>query len=404
MNTRIDELLHDAVDRGDVPNIVAVAADRDGLIYEGAAGPRMSGGDQPVGPDTTYRLASMTKMVTTVAALRLVEQGSLDLDAPVETYRQEFGELMVLERVDDGTPKLRPPAAKATIRQLASHTAGLGYWFWNADLLAWEATTGVPNVMAGDARSFTAPLMADPGSKVEYGINTDWLGRVVEAVSGQSLDVHLAEHVLRPLGMTSTAFRIGAEQRADLVPIHVRGPDGTWNPTDVDWPLEPDWWPGGHGLYSTPHDYLRFQRMLLGGGTLDGVRILQERTVRAAFDNQIGDLTVPEVIRTASPAHSCDFPAGPGRKWGLGLMLNTLDEPGGRARYSGAWAGLCNTHFWVDPTSGVTGAIYSQFLPFATPESIALYTDFEKAIYAGAASPGSSDARMVRPPASVSDV
>ncbi|MGD9525765.1 serine hydrolase domain-containing protein [Pseudonocardia sp.] len=382
MGARIDALLRAAVDRGDVPNVVAVAADRDGPIYEGSAGPRVSGEDPPVGPNTTYRLASMTKMVTTVAALRLVEQGTLELDAPVEHYRPEFGELMVLERIEGGMPKLRPPAAKATIRQLASHTTGLGYWFWSADLLAWEAASGVPNVMAGDARSFTAPLMCDPGSRFEYGINTDWLGRVVEVVAGQPLDVHLAEHVLEPLGMASTGFRIGAEQRADLVPVHVKGPDGAWCPTDIEWPPEPDWWPGGHGLYSTPRDYLRFQRMLLGGGTLDSVRILQERTVRAAFTNQIGDLSVPEVIRTASPAHSCDFAAGPGRTWGLGLLLNTEGEPGRRAAYSGAWAGLCNTHFWVDPTSGVTGAIYSQFLPFVTPESMALYADFERAIYA----------------------
>lgn len=383
MKAEIDELLKAAVDRGDVPNAVAVAADRNGIVYEGGAGPRAAGSDDAAGPDTSFRLASMTKMITTVAVLRLVEQGRVDLDAPVADYRPEFDELMVLEGVDGDVPKLRPPASRATVRQLATHTSGLGYWFWNADLVAWEEATGVPNVLAGDARSFTAPLVADPGTRIEYGHSTDWLGRILETVSGQSIDVHLKEAVLGPLGMDSTAFAIPETQRANLAPVHVRGEDGSWVATEIDWPREPDWWPGGHGLYSTPHDYLRFQRMLLGEGELDGVRVLAQETVAAAFSPQAGDLMMAERIPTASPMHSCDFPTGPGRTWGLGLMLNTLQEPGMRAPYSGSWAGLCNSHFWVDPTTGVTGAIYSQFLPFVTPESMALYAAFEKALYAG---------------------
>ncbi|GAA4550494.1 serine hydrolase domain-containing protein [Pseudonocardia xishanensis] len=383
MKAEIDELLRAAVDRGDVPNAVAVAADRDGVIYEGGAGPRAVGSADAAGPDTTFRLASMTKMITTAAVHRLVEQGRIDLDAPVASYRPEFDDLMVLESVEGDTPKLRPPASRATVRQLASHTSGLGYWFWNADLVAWEAATGVPNVLAGDARAFTAPLVADPGTKIVYGHSTDWLGLILETVSGQSIDVHLKESILEPLGMASTAFAIPEDQRAGLSPVHVKGEAGAWVATDIDWPREPDWWPGGHGLYSTPRDYLRFQRMLLSGGELDSVRVLSRESVDAAFSNQVGELTMPEVIPTASPMHSCDFPTGPGRVWGLGLMLNTQQEAGMRAPWSGAWAGLCNSHFWVDRTTGVTGAIYSQFLPFVTPESMELYAEFEKALYTG---------------------
>ncbi|MCF7549314.1 serine hydrolase [Pseudonocardia sp. WMMC193] len=184
MKAGIDELLKAAVDRGDVPNAVAVAADRNGIVYEGGAGPRAAGSDDAAGPDTSFRLASMTKMITTVAVLRLVEQGRVDLDAPVADYRPEFDELMVLEGVDGDVPKLRPPASRPTVRRLATHTSGLGYWFWSADLAAWEEATGVPNVLAGDARSFTAPLVADPGTRIEYGHSTDWLGRILETVSG----------------------------------------------------------------------------------------------------------------------------------------------------------------------------------------------------------------------------
>jgi CubicO group peptidase (beta-lactamase class C family) len=182
--------------------------------------------------------------------------------------------------------------------------------------------------------------------------------------------------------MDSATFLMGPEQRATSTPIHVKTEDGTWVPTEIDWNQNPDYFTGGHGLYCTPRDYLKFQRMLLGGGALNGTRILEQATVEAAFTNQIGDLTFPEHIATADPTATCDFTAGPGWTWGHGLLLNTFDLPGMRAAYSGAWAGLCNTHFWVDPTKGITGAIYTQFLPFVTPEAMGMYQAFEQALYA----------------------
>ncbi|WP_028063481.1 serine hydrolase domain-containing protein [Solirubrobacter soli] len=380
--TGIDQVLHDAVENGVVPNVVAMAADHHGPIYEGAAGPRVAGGSDTVTADTTFRIASMTKMVATTAALQLVEEGKLDLNDPVEKYRPEFAKLQVLEGFDGDTPRLREPRTKATVRHLASHTSGVSYWFWNADIVRWEEATGTPNVLSGDEVIFTAPLVADPGTTYEYGINTDWLGRVVEAASDTPLDVYITDHILKPLGMEHTAFAIGDEQRADLVPIHLRGEDGRWAATEIDWALNPDYWAGGHGLYSTPRDYLRFQQMLLNSGTLDGVQILEHGTVDAAFSNQIGSLYFPEVIKTADPGSSADFLAGPGYKFGLGLLLNDHDVPGMRRVGSGAWAGLFNTHFWVDRKTGVTGAIYSQTLPFVEPPVFQMYADFEKALYA----------------------
>jgi methyl acetate hydrolase len=380
--TRIDQVLHDAVQEGVVPNVVAMAADHHGPIYEGAAGPRVAGGSDTVTADTTFRIASMTKMVATTAALQLVEEGKLDLDDPVEKYRPEFAELQVLEGFDGDTPRLRAPRTKATVRHLASHTSGVAYWFWNQDIVRWEELTGTPNVLSGDEAIFTAPLVADPGTTYEYGINTDWLGRVVEAAGDAPLDVQITERILKPLGMEHTAFAIGDDQRADLVPIHMRGEDGAWAATDIDWARDPDYWAGGHGLYSTPRDYLRFQQMLLNSGTVDGVQILEHGTVDAAFSNQIGTLSFPEAIKTADPGSSADFVAGPGYKFGLGLLLNAHDVPGMRRVGSGAWAGLFNTHFWVDRRTGVTGAIYSQTLPFVEPPVFQVYADFEQALYA----------------------
>jgi methyl acetate hydrolase len=380
--TRIDHVLQDAVESGTVPNVVAMAANEDGTIYEGAAGPRAVGQPDPVTPDTLFRIASMTKMVATTAALQLAEQGELDLDAAVEIYRPEFAELQVLEGFDGDTPRLRAPKSKATVRQLITHTSGLGYWFFNADILRWESMTGTPNVMSGDAVIFKAPLVADPGTRYEYGINTDWLGLVVEAASGQSLDAYIGEHILAPLGMEDTTWLMSDEQRANSVPVHLHNEDGSWAATRVDWSQEPDWWAGGHGLHSTPRDYLRFQRMLLGGGTLDGAQILRPETVDAAFSNQIGEIDFPPEIKTADPGSTADFNGGPGLKWGLGLLLNSEQQPGMRAAGSGSWAGIFNTHYWVDRETGVTGAIYSQTLPFVEPAVFQVYIDFEKALYA----------------------
>jgi len=381
--TRIDEVLQQAVESGTVPNIVATAANADGPIYEGAFGPKAVGQPDPVTVDTLFRIASMTKMVATVAALQLVENGQLDLDDAVAKYRPEFAELKVLDGWDGDEPRLREPKTHATVRQLLTHTSGLSYWFWNADIVRWEAKTGTANVLGGTLDAFSAPLVADPGTKVEYGINTDWLGRVIEAASGQELDAYFDEHIFGPLGITQATFHPTDEQRENLVPVHLHGEDaGRWEATSVDWSATPEWWAGGHGLYCPASDYLRFQRMLLNNGTLDGVKILESKTVEDAFANQIGELDWPETIATAEPGTTADFNAGPGYKFGFGLLRNTADIDGARRAGSGAWAGIFNTHFWVDRTTGVTGAIYTQTLPFVEPEVFQVYVDFERALYA----------------------
>ncbi len=224
----IDKVLRDAVDSGGVPHVAAIAADRDGVIYSGAAGPRAVGESDPVTVDTLFRIMSMTKMPCTVAALQQVEQGNLDLDAPVADYCPEFAEKQVLEGFDGDTPRLRPPARQATVKNLVTHTSGLGYWFWSDNLVKWESVTGIPNVVAGSASSLQAPLLADPGTAFIYGINTDWLGKVVEAVTGKGLDVAIKEGITGPLGMDQTTFLMNDEQRPNSTPVHVKGEDGNW--------------------------------------------------------------------------------------------------------------------------------------------------------------------------------
>jgi methyl acetate hydrolase len=270
VTAEISEVLRSAVARDDVPGVVALAAREGGVVYEGAAGRRAADAEDPITPDTMLQIASMTKMITTAAALQLWEQGSLDLDARVRDYRPEFAALQVLEGFNDGNPRLRPPRAQASVRQLMTHTAGLAYWFWNADINRYEQVTGTPNVLSGSDAGFTAPLVADPGIRFEYGTSIDWLGRVVETVSGQPLDAYIRDHITGPLGMTSTTALMTAEQRANSAPVHVRDGDGSWTVTGIDWPQRPDFWGGGHFLYSSPVCGQRrlgggFQHLFLGG-------------------------------------------------------------------------------------------------------------------------------------------
>ena len=383
----IDGVLRDAVQRGAVPNAVAVAADRDGVIYRGAAGPRVPGGDDPVAADTHFRIMSMTKMVATVAALQQVEQGRLDLDAPVAEYCPEFADVRVLDGWDGDTPRLREPSGTATVKHLVTHTSGLGYWFLSEDLIRWEQVTGTPNVLSGANAIFGAPMLTDPGRRFIYGINTDWLGKVVEATSGVRLDEAIAEGITGPLGMRDTAFQMAEGWKDTTTPVAFKAPDG-WVDSGIELNQSPEYYAGGHGLYSTPNDYIRFQRALLRDGELDGVRILSPDTVDAAFRNQIGDLDFPETIPSFDPNSSCDVTLGPGLKWGLGLLLNTQEAPGMRRAYSGSWAGLANTHFWVDRTSGVCASLYSNYLPFVPPEGLQLLVDFEAALYSSLSSSG----------------
>ncbi|MCH1865037.1 serine hydrolase [Nocardioides sp. CFH 31398] len=379
----IDAVLERAVANRDLPHVAAIAADADGVFYEGGAGPRVAGeSDDPVGTSTVFRIMSMTKMVCTAAALQQKERGELDFDAPVEEYVPDFADVKVLEGFDGDTPILVEPRTKATVHHLVTHTSGLAYWFWNEPLKRYEALTGVPNVVPGSMEAFKAPMTAHPGETYTYGINTDWLGRVVEAVAGTTLDVVVRDGITGPLGMDDTTFAPDEAAHARAVTVHVKGEDGQWGSVGNVLNPEPDWWAGGHGLYSTPRDYIRFERALLRGGELDGVRILSQETVDAAFTNQIGDLDVPEEIPTADPPITDTLHAGPGWKWGYGLLLNTRDVPGRRRAGTGAWAGLFNTHFFVDRATGVCASIYTNSLPFiVADEAWKVYGEFEEALY-----------------------
>lgn len=381
----VDQVLMRAVDTGVAPGVVALAADDAGVIYAGAFGTREVGHDREMGLDTVVRIASMTKVVTSVAAMQLVEQGRIGLDEPLGTHVPELAVVQVLEGFDDaGAPRLRPPRRPVTLRHLLTHTAGFAYDVWNADMLHYLEYAGIPTIDEGKQVCLERPLVCDPGDRWEYGISIDWVGQTVERLSGQSLEDYFRAHILDPLGMSDTGFVMRPQQRARLAPRHTRQRDGSLQVIPFVEPQEPEFFGGGGGLYSTGPDYLRFLRMLLGDGQLDGVRILRPETIAEMGRNQIGELTVGALTTVVPEAsHSVEFFPGMVKQWGLGAMITTEQVPGGRAAGSLAWAGIANTYFWIDPARRITGILLAQILPFGDAGVLELLAQFERAIYAG---------------------
>jgi methyl acetate hydrolase len=380
---RIDAALAAAVRDDATPGIIGLVADRDRVLYERAFGCIRAGEDQPLELGAVYRIASMSKLATSVAALRLVDSGKLELDAAVGDYLPAFDHLQVLMGFDGcGRPQLRPPRSRATVRQLCAHISGLGYDTWHERLLRYLKVTGLPAISDGRRETFLAPLVADPGTEFNYGTSTDWLGLLIEERSGRPLARYLAEEVCAPLGMSDTTMVPSAEQRGRTVPLHVRDGEGNWAASDFEFPADPEFHAGGHGLSSTAGDHARLQRALLRGGELDGVRILSHEIVDEMFTPQTGEIRIDH-IPTAVPSASAEVHIVDGQRWGLAFPLTESARPGMRPVGSGGWAGLWNTFFWIDPVNGITAALYTQTLPFCDPGVIDAYEAFERAVYAG---------------------
>jgi len=381
---QVDALLKAATDRGDVPGVVAMAATREGPVYQGAFGKRALPGGPAVTLDTVFWIASMTKAITSTAAMRLVEQGKLSLDWPISEVLPELAAPQVLEGFDaTGEPMLRPARQRITLRHLLTHTAGFVYDIWNPDMGRYMEKMHVPGIISCQNAALMLPLVFDPGDSWDYGINIDWAGKAVERASGQSLGDFFAEHIFAPVGMTDTGFALAPDRRARLVGMHARAADGTLGPIPFELPQDPGFQMGGGGLYGTAADYLAFERLFLNQGRVNGRQILRPETVRLMSQNAIGELEV-RLLETAVPAYSnnAEFFPGMRKKWGLGFMISPEPVPGGRGPGSLAWAGLGNTYFWIDPAKGVAGVILMQLIPFADPKALALLDGFEKTLYA----------------------
>ncbi len=381
---RIDQVLADAVNSGQVPGVTAAVANAGGQVYGGAFGKRARGGSVAMTQDTVFRIASMTKAITGAACMQMVEQGKLGLDQPAGEIMPSLANPQVLEGFDDaGKPRLRPARGTITLRKLLTHTAGFVYDTWNRDMNRYAQQTGLPAARTGKLAALSAPLGFDPGERWEYGINIDIAGRMVEIVSGQNLEAYLQEHVLRPLGMHDTGFVLRPAWKDRLATLHNREADGSLVPFDAPPPAEsPEFYAGGGGLFSTSNDYLLFLQALLRGGEGNGTQVLKPETVALMSQNSMGALDVLP-MPTFNPRMSNPVDLFPGmvKKWGLTFLINTQDHPGGRGAGSLAWAGINNTYYWLDPKQQIAGVLMTQVLPFADKTVLDLLDRFEKAVY-----------------------
>ncbi|WP_407115781.1 serine hydrolase domain-containing protein [Bradyrhizobium sp. LMG 9283] len=388
---QIDEILRQKSETKEIPGIVAIAASGSDVLYQGAFGKRDLSKPDAMTIDSVFWIASMTKAVTSAGAMQLVEQGKLSLDAPIGDVLPDLANPQVLEGFDaNGEPKLRPAKGAITLRHLMTHTAGFAYNVWNGDCAQYLEKTGTPNIFSCQNVALKTPIMSDPGTRWEYGINIDFVGKAVEAVSGKRLDAYLRDNMFTPLGMNDTAFKITDDMRQRLVATHARGEDGSLAPIPFEIEQNPEFHMGGGGLYSTAGDYINFTQMILNKGRGNGNQVLKPETVALMGQNHIGDLTVDKMT-TVAPMYTNDVDLFPDivKKWGLSFLINTAKTPEGRSAGSLAWAGLANTYFWIDPARDVSGVILMQVLPFVDAKCLEAFAAFERGVYTGLDAAGS---------------
>lgn len=384
MSANYDEILKSGIASGAAPGATAIVVNREGVVWEGAAGERVAGSGVAMSTDTVGAIFSMTKAITGAAAMQLVEQGKLDLDAPAGNVCPWLNEAQVLDGFDDaGKPKMRAPKSPVTLRHLLTHTSGFTYEIWNANEVSWKESTGAPSLFTLENRALQAPLAFDPGTQWEYGIGIDWAGKMIEAASGMTLGEYFAANITGPLGMKDTAFTHSPSMLERAAGVHARMPDGSLAPIELPPAENPEFEMGGGGLHGTMSDYGRFIRMILNDGELDGTRVLKAETVQMMSQNQIGGLRVKELTTVAPQfSNNAEFFPGEPKSWGLTFQINESATDTGRPAGTLMWAGLANSFYWIDRKNGIGGAYLSQILPFGDEKSLNLFFDIERATYA----------------------
>ncbi|MEO7853134.1 MAG: serine hydrolase domain-containing protein [Rubrivivax sp.] len=383
--SELQKVIDDAVAHEDLPFAVAMTANAEGVIWSGAAGERAPG--QLATLDTVFRIFSMTKAVGSTAAMILMDRGKLKPDTTVESVLPEFADIKLLEGFGTDGPKLRAPRVKATARHLATHTSGLTYEFWNTDMPRYMEASGALTILSGLKSSMNYPLLFEPGERWDYGIGIDWLGRMVEQIDGRRIDQFCREEIFDPLNMPDTRFEVEPHMAARLAAVSMRGEDGKFADFALAPPSNPEFYGMGHALYSTAPDYMRFLRMFLNQGQLDGKRILSAAGLDSMLANQIGDTPIPR-LKTAAPPITADAEFFPGKAKSHSMAFMRFDEdiPGMRRAGSQGWAGVLNSHYWFDPQAGIAAVLMTQSLPFVEPRFMDTYERFERATYRHAAS------------------
>ena len=372
----IDAALQAKVAAREIPGVVAMAANETSVIYQGDFGFRDRAATTAMTTDTVFRIASMVKLLTSVAALQLVERGKLKLDESAGAIDPTLASPQVLAGFDaKGVPQLHPAQKPLTLRNLLTHTSGFSYPLWDTNVQRYlKFARGKPALPR-------MPLMFEPGTRWAYGGSLDRVGRMVEIASGQNFERYLRDNITGPLGMNDTVPSITEAQHARQASLHVRGADGMLIAKPLEKLTAPKSFSGGGSIYSTAPDYLTLLQALLNGGSFRGASILRPETVTMMSANQIGNLEAG-ILKTANPALSNDVDFFPGGRlrWGLGHMINLDPVPGGRKSGSLTWAGLFNTYYWIDPATRIAGVIMMQILPFADAQALKAYRQFERGI------------------------
>ncbi len=376
-SSAIDSTLRSGIAARKIPCAVAMLANGSQTLYSGAVGLRDSSG-APVAVDSIFSIASMTKAITTVAAMQLVESGKLSLDSPVAKFLPKLANLNVLTGFDaGGAPKLQPAKSQVTLKHLLTHTSGLCYDTWDGDMFRFAERHPDDNA--------PPTLMFEPGARWQYGTGLDWAGRLVETISGMSLEDYFQARILKPLEMHDTSFLLPAAKFERFVTSWQRQENGDLVQNTRKQPSSPKEFNGGGGLFSTAADYVRFMQMILNHGHGNGAVILRPATVHSMTVNQIGALSAGK-MKSYRPLTSSDVDIQPGHKegWGLGFLINGDPYAGGRSAGSLAWAGIFNTFFWIDPKRSLCAVLLMQYLPFVDREAVGLLGDFERAVYSTA--------------------
>jgi methyl acetate hydrolase len=378
--SRLDNFIESAVARQDAPFAVAVVADRHGVLWEGHAG--QANAARAAGPDTVFRLFSQTKAIGTLGAMILVDRGLLSLETPVASVLPDFDDIQVLESFGPGGPVFRAPRTTATLRHLLTHTSGFAYPSCDALMAAYaEQVPDMPGILAGTLESLNVPLMFDPGQGWTYGTGIDWAGCMVPAVDGRGIERFYREEILDPLGMHDTVFEV-SPVRERLADVKQRSEDGGFTDIVHELPMLPEVYGMGQALHGTAPDYIRFLRMVLNQGELDGHRFLSKPTFELMTTNQIGDMNVPP-LPTCIPWLTDVVDPFPGTRktHTAGFLRLEEDIPGMRSAGSLGWAGVMNSHYWIDPAQDVAAVFMTQAFPFFEPRFMNAYAQFERLVY-----------------------
>lgn len=383
----LDAHLQQTTERhGGAPGVVAMVTDRKGNLYEGAAGTRELGQDKPMALDSVFAIFSTTKALTGTCVMQLVEEGLVQLDEPAAKYLPEIAELQVLEGFDaSGQPRLRAPRRAITLNDLMLHTSGLCYEFFSADDLKYRTVREIPTVVSCTFESIRTTLLHEPGAAWTYGVNIDWLGLMVERLRGKRLGAVMAERIFGPLDMADTRFGLTDSMAARRVTIHDRAADGKLTPLpDLVLPDPPPMDMGGHGLYATVGDYMKFIRMMLNDGQGAHGRVLRAETVQAMCRDGLSPMGLSAGCWTTSIpslSNTGEFFAGTDKGWAYTFLTNREATPSGRPAGSLMWAGLANCFYWIDRSSGIGGYWATQLLPFQDAVSYPAFVEFETSVY-----------------------